>query len=464
VFRTLRWRLTLWYGAVALALLTLFSLVPVTLLVSSPSVVVPEQTRTLLSAANGTASVLEVTRDARLAVGAVQEPDVWVIVRDADGAELASTPGAEELPELDGEAAGYPEVQRAGAYLATRAELASLPGVTVEAYAGPMGATTFRNNPVLGRLIPLQAVGLVAALVAMVALGPTVAAGALRPLRRVIAVAEDLRRGNLESRVDLPELKERRDEVGEVAASFDAMAESLEKLFEAERESKEGMRRFVADASHELRTPLTSVLGYLDVLEEGGERDPAIRNRAHAAMRNEGGRMVRLVEDLLTLARLESRGETPVEPVDLATIARDTAESHPKRRIKVSAPEPVVLTADPDSVKRMVSNLLSNAVKHTPSEGEIEVSVKHLEGEAILRVSDEGTGISKGDLPHIFERFYRAGGSRAGEGTGLGLTIVKETVESFGGRIEAESAPGAGSVFTVRLPLSGSLPGSRSGS
>jgi signal transduction histidine kinase len=114
----------------------------------------------------------------------------------------------------------------------------------------------------------------------------------------------------------------------------------------------------------------------------------------------------------------------------------------------------VVVVAEPESLRRAISNLLSNAVKHTPPDGEIEVSVKRLEDEAVLRVTDEGEGISEDDLPHVFERFYQAETSRSGEGTGLGLTIVRETFENLGGHVEVESAHGEGSTFTVRLPLS----------
>ena len=260
--------------------------------------------------------------------------------------------------------------------------------------------------------------------------------------------------------MNLPELKSRRDEVGEVASSFDAMAESLEKLFEAERESKEALRRFVADASHELRTPLTSILGYLDVLDESGDKDPVVRQRALKAMRKEGGRMARLVEDLLVLARLDAQREMPVELVDLAALTREAVGNYPGRRIKFAAPDDQVVSvvADREALRRAVSNLLCNAVKHTPPEKKIAVTVDREGQEAVLCVADEGSGIPEDALPHVFERFYRAESSRTGEGSGLGLAIVRETVEALEGRIEVERVPGKGSAFTVYLPLSESLP------
>jgi two-component system OmpR family sensor kinase len=409
-----------------------------------------DRTTEARSAARNAATLLEETGSASLVVETIREPGLWLVVRDGSGRVLASTAGSGDLPDVDIGSDSYPAIHREQGYFATSLETGDS-GRTIEAYAaGLIG----EDDPFLRNLAVVQAVGLLIGLVVLVGLGPALATAALKPLRRVIDVAEDLRRGHLESRADLPELKSRNDEVGRVATSFDAMAESLEGLFEAERESRDGMRRFLADASHELRTPLTSVLGYLDVLEERGDADPAIRERSYAAMKEEGGRMVRLVEDLLTLARLESRQEMHAERVDLAALARGVAASFPGRRVEVRAAGPVVLAAEPDALRRVVSNLLSNATKHTPPEGEVEVSVERLDGEAVLRVSDSGAGIPEKDLPHIFERFYRSQTSRAGEGIGLGLAIVRETVEALEGRVEVESVAGEGSTFAVFLPFS----------
>lgn len=445
---TLRWRLTLWYGAMALALVILFS--PLAFqLISLGSPLPPRHIDKARAAAEQVGQTLKQTGSPSQAVESVQDPEVWVVVRDAEGSELASTPGLDQVLDLDSSEQSLPDTQRTGEYFATSLKPQGASGDTIEVY------TRLRNSASsFSRILTIQVVGAAVTLVLMLGLGPTLAAGALKPLRKVSAVAEELRRGRLESRVDLPELKKRRDEVGQVANSFDAMAESLERLFKAERASKESLQRFLADASHELRTPLTSILGYLDVLNEGGNKNPSVRRRALSAMREEAALMAHLVEDLLALARLESRQETPSQPVDLAALTHEVVVSYPKRQIGVSTNEPVVLMAEPDSLRRVVSNLLSNAVEHTPPEKDIKISVERGNEEAILRVSDEGAGISEEDLPHIFDRFYRANGSRTREGTGLGLAIVKETVEAMGGRVEAQSAVHKGSVFTVLLPLS----------
>ncbi|CAN5339071.1 HAMP domain-containing sensor histidine kinase [soil metagenome] len=461
--RTLRWRLTLWYGGMAAAILILLASV---LYLSVRVSLLDIRRDDVRDTADSASQILEETgspdsavgdirqRDVRrvFAIGEVRRQDVRVIIRDADDGVLAATEDEGEPPEMDSSDVAYPEVRRNGRYLATTFNSEEVPDAT-----GVVYAVLPAWDPLLRRLLLIEAVAVTGALALMVGLGPKLAERALRPLKSVSTVAGELRRGRLGSRVNLPDLKRRRDEVGEVASSFDAMAESLERLFRAERESKETLRRFVADASHELRTPLTSVLGYLDVLEESGDRDPAIRHRALRAMREESGRMARLVEDLLVLARLDARREMPAELVDLGALTREVvAGNHPGRRIELAAPngQVVPVLADREALRRVISNLLSNAVKYTPSGKGIRVSVEREDREAVLRVVDEGVGIPEEDLPHVFERFYRAEGSRKGEGSGLGLAIVKETVEALGGRTEAENMPGAGSIFTVHLPLS----------
>ena len=464
--QTLRWRLTLWYGGMAAAILIILATI---LYLSARSSLVEIRQDDVRDTADSVSQVLEETgtpasavgnvrrKDIRTvwAIGEVRREDVQVVIRDADGGVLAATPhGGRDAPEIEASDVIYPEVRRDGRYLATTFESEEIPGAT-----GVVYTVLPAWDPVLRRLFLIEVVAVTVALALIVGFGPKLAGRALKPLGSVNTVAGELRRGRLGSRVNLPELKNRRDEVGELASSFDAMAESIERLFEAERESKETLRRFVADASHELRTPLTTVLGYLDVLEESGDTDPVVRHRVFRVMREEGGRMARLVEDLLVLARLDEGREMPAELVDLVALAREVASNYPDRRIGLQTPDrDVPVLADPEALRRVISNLISNAVKHTPPENEILVSVAQEGREAVLRVADEGAGIPEDALPHVFERFYRAESSRAGEGTGLGLAIVRETVEALEGRIVVQSAPGEGSAFTVRLPLSEKVP------
>lgn len=459
--QTLRWRLTLWYGGMAAVILILLASI---LYLSARSSLLAIRQDDVRDTADSASQVLEETgtpasavgnirrKDVQTvwAIGEVRREDVQVVIRDADGSVLAATSDEEEPPEVDPSDAVYPEVYRNGRYLTTTFESEEIPGAT-----GVVYTVLPAWDPVLRRLLLTEAGAVAVALALIVGFGPKLAGRALKPLESVSTVAGELRRGKLGSRVNLPELKSRRDEVGELASSFDEMAESLERLFEAERESKETLRRFVANASHELRTPLTTLLGYLDVLEESGGADPVVRHRVFRVMREEGGRMACLVEDLLVLARLDEGREMPGELVDLVALTREVTGSYPDGRIELVAPEPAVLVlADPEALRRVVSNLLANAVKHTPIENEILVSIDREGREAILLVADKGAGIPEEALPYVFERFYRAESSRAGEGAGLGLAIVRETVEALKGRIDAESVPGEGSTFTVHLPLS----------
>jgi two-component system OmpR family sensor kinase len=459
--RTLRWRLTLWYGGMAAAILILLASI---LYASARSSLVAIRQDDVRDTADSASQILEETGSPKSAVGEVRRKDirtVWaigevrredvqVVIRDADGSVLAATANDQDAPEVDPGDVTYPEVWRDGRYLITTFSSEEVPGAS-----GVVYTVLPTWDPVLRRLLLIEAAAVVGALALIVGFGPKLAGRALNPLKSVSTVAGELRRGMLGSRVDLPELKSRRDEVGELASSFDAMAESLERLFEAERASKETLRRFVADASHELRTPLTTVLGYLDVLEESGDTDPVARHRILKVMREEGGRMARLVEDLLVLARLDAQRQTSTELVDLVALTREVIDSYTDRWIDfVPSDATVPVLADRDALRRVVSNLLSNAVKHTPPEKEILVSVDRSSREATLRVADEGVGIPEDDLPYVFERFYRAESSRAGEGFGLGLAIARESVEALGGRIEVQSVPGEGSAFTVYLPLS----------
>jgi two-component system OmpR family sensor kinase len=401
-------------------------------------------------AAASVSQTLEETGSPDSAIAQIRWQKAQAVIKDADGNVLAATSGAKHPPNNVPSEAIYPEVQQSRSYLATTFRSQTLPEASGEVYS--VLPTT---ELVLRRLSLTEVGGIAVALVLMVGLGPVLAGQALRPLKSVSTLAGELRRGRLGSRVNLPKLKSRRDEIGEVAASFDAMAESLERLVEAERESKKALSRFVADASHELRTPLATILGYLDVLDESGDTDPITRHQVLKAISEEGGRMARVVEDLLVLARLDAQREMPTESVDLIGLAREVTENYPTRRIELAAPELALpVLADREALRRVISNLLSNATKHTPLEKKILVSVADEDREAVLRVADEGVGIPEEAIPHVFERFYQAESSRAGEGSGLGLAIVRETVEAFKGRVEIKSALGKGSTFTVRLPLS----------
>jgi two-component system, OmpR family, phosphate regulon sensor histidine kinase PhoR len=227
----------------------------------------------------------------------------------------------------------------------------------------------------------------------------------------------------------------------------------------------ERMRRdFVANASHELRTPLSIIKGYVETLIDGeGTMPTAERAKFLKTIQRHSERLNAIIEDLLTLSRLES--STPglsLEPLDLGSLLDALSDDYRKR--PGASDHELVVTADPavgtiqaDAIKltQVFGNLLDNALKYTPKGSRIELIARALEtGEIELAVRDNGPGIPAADLPHIFERFYRVdkGRSRETGGTGLGLSIVKHIVQLHGGRVWAESEVGKGTTILMRLP------------
>ena len=257
---------------------------------------------------------------------------------------------------------------------------------------------------------------------------------------------------NLSSRLDV---SNQRDELGRLATTINELLARLESSFKEQR-------RFVADASHELRTPLAILRGETDVALEK-ERGADDYRRSLVLIKDEAERLSRIVEDLFVLARQPA--DAPAifkEPVNLNQMIGDCARAaqvlaaRKDLRITISTETaPITLRGDDELLKRMLLNLLDNAVKYTPAGGEISVELTPQNGNARILVRDTGMGIPAKDLPHVFDRFYRVdkARSRALGGAGLGLSIVHWIVQVHGGRIDAQSAPGRGSTFTVELPL-----------
>jgi signal transduction histidine kinase len=218
------------------------------------------------------------------------------------------------------------------------------------------------------------------------------------------------------------------------------------------------MRHFVADASHELRTPLTSIAGYIDVLGRREVVDADTLQASLAAMQQESTRMTRLVNDLLTLTRFESGKAPSRQPLQLDRFvnqALDELSLRDKGTPESRDLQPgITVKADPEALKQVVTNLAQNALKYAPG-AQQRWSVFAADGRAAIRVQDSGPGISRQDLPHIFERFYRGekARDRSAGGSGLGLAIARSIVEAHQGTIEAASAPGEGATFTAWLPL-----------
>jgi two-component system, OmpR family, sensor kinase len=304
--------------------------------------------------------------------------------------------------------------------------------------------------------------GIAVALLALVGL-PLVRVSLL-PLARIESTAAAIAGGDLSRRIDHPTGN---TEVGRLATALDTMLSTIEAAYQARAEgetravqSEERMRQFAADASHELRTPLTSVQGLAEYgLQQGTAASQEELLRLMRLIARESGRMGRLVEDLLLLARLDAGRPLERRPADLASIAAEAVQAarmvHPDRRITLVAPEPVIVLADDERLRQVIDNLLSNATKHTPDGSPVRVAVTSAAGSGRLSVADSGPGLTQDQAARVFERFYRTDGDRgrAGGGTGLGLAIAASLTAAHGGQIGVDTAPGQGATFIVRLPL-----------
>jgi two-component system sensor histidine kinase BaeS len=267
----------------------------------------------------------------------------------------------------------------------------------------------------------------------------------LDPLERASRGIAD---GDLTTRIEI----DGSDELADLAIAFNEMAAQLEGARTRERE-------FLASVSHDLRTPLTTIAGYAEAMQEGRVSEDDLE-RVASVLGTESGRLRRLVEDLMLLARIEARefGLRP-EPVDVAGHLMGVLEAFRERsdaaKVVLEADlDPVgVVAIDPDRVAQIVGNLLENALRYTPEAGRVVLRLRRRDG-IELAVSDTGPGIDAADLPHIWERLYVTARYRPvrPEGSGLGLSIVRELVDVMGGTATVESEPGTGTTITVHLP------------
>jgi len=308
----------------------------------------------------------------------------------------------------------------------------------------------------LARTRFVQATGTLAVLVALGVVSWWVLRLGVHPLEDMARTADAIAGGDLSRRVAHPGGE---TEAGRLGIAINSMLERIEEAFRQREASEEKVRRFAADASHELRTPLTSIQGYAELWRSGALADKDALADAMRRIEEEGKRMAALVEDLLVLARLDQGRPVERRPVRLDQIAedgvRDARAVEPDRPVALEV-EPVTVEADDAHLRQIVANLLSNARVHTPPGTPVRVRVTRSDGAACLEVADEGPGMPPDVAAHVFERFYRADPSRAraGGGTGLGLSIVAALAEAHGGQARVDSTPGAGSRFTVDLPMS----------
>lgn len=343
---------------------------------------------------------------------------------------------------------------------------------------------------VLGRALALSALGiaLVGGAVAYLAVHR-----ALRPLREIEETAADIAAGDLSRRVRPAPTT---TEVGSLAASLNAMLTQIEEAFAVQEASEERMRRFVSDASHELRTPLATIRGYGELYRMGALDTPDKVDDTMGRIEDSATRMGTLVNDLLALARLDEGRPLRHEPVDLVSLARDSAQDlhalDPARDVRVvglapgaDAPASLRVVGDEDRLRQVLANLVGNVARHTPSGTPVEIALGAAPAPpsddapsgdtrggdaprgdlargdvargdvAVLEVRDHGPGVPTTQRGRLFERFYRADTSRnrSSGGSGLGLAIVAAIVGAHRGRVSVRETPGGGLTVRVDLPL-----------
>ena len=302
----------------------------------------------------------------------------------------------------------------------------------------------------LNRVNLALAVGAVGGTAAAVVLGVVLARSLTRPLRELTSGARAVAAGELDTQVPVRSS----DELGELAEAFNQMNADL-------ATARDRRRQLTADVAHELRTPLSVILGHSEGIREG-VLEASEENLA--VIHEEAQRLERLVEDLRMLSLVES-GELPLDlgAYDPMALMEKTAASYRALArdkgidLDVSAREELPdIRIDMDRMGQVLSNLVSNAMRHTPEGGSVLMAAHASNGGVEIQVKDSGPGIDPEDLPHVFERFYRADKSRRrdGAGSGLGLAIAKSLTEAQGGTIRAESQIGRGTTILLQIPKS----------
>lgn len=499
---SLRWRLIIWYGlllAIALIFFAVLVLVSVT----------DATEESVNSAVQAEARITNVEVRSELKTVAPYWPeqfhlntidsshDLNVLIQVVD---LQGKTHYQFNTPLTRDAMHLSQPQNASLYTTTvdggRVRVQALPinapitvlnnGKASTSYTGPLIGVLFVAKPlgdVDAALFSLKTLllfsGIAVLIVALIG-GWLIAANVLRPLSDIVktaraiavATAQGTRIGNLSHRV---RETGSRDEMAQVVSAFNEMLTDLESATQVQK-------RFIADASHELRAPLTTIQGNLAFLQRHFDDLPQAERRTMLSDAHEETlRLAKLVEELLLLARADAHTYQQVvssseemhvpEGKQAASIELDHVVLHLIRQLRgrlsgdnarvklaVGRIEPMRVRGNEESLRRLLLILLDNAIKYTLAgegitEGRVTVSLERVGPEAVIHVRDTGIGIELEDLPHIFERFYRADRARSRQGTGLGLSIAQTLIEQLSGRITVESEPGKGSTFSIWLPI-----------
>lgn len=472
---SIRLRLALWYGGLFALVLLLVGLLSYAFHARGHY---DDLDRALVtSASHAVVETALLTAEPHL-IGGRGGLEIALRLYDPQGVLRETSPGAEALPPVDPQAVlrmpagpafdalarlvppliGPPPEHGSGAFgllhtAEQRWRIYILPlqrGGAIAGYieaAAPLGRLDVSMERFRLILLVVGVAGLAAALVGSWA----VASRALGPISRMTQVARTIALSrDFSRRIERPPYH---DELGRLAETFNEMLSSLETAYRLQQ-------RFVSDASHELRAPLTAIQGNLELLRRQRGMSEAEREEALAEAEREATRLTRLVADLLTLARADAGAHLQRRPVDLDAVVLEAfreARHLARGQTLILEPfQPTRVIGDEDRLKQLVLILLDNALKYTPAGGQVTLGLQCHGGSAEIIVRDTGVGIPSEDLPHVFERFYRADLARSRDpgGTGLGLPIARWIVEQHGGHISLTSKPGQGTTALVALPLS----------
>lgn len=308
-----------------------------------------------------------------------------------------------------------------------------------------------QNLATLGRIL---VAGSTIAVIGAFGIGWLLAGLALRPINRLRQTAQTIgAERDFGRRVDYAGPN---DEIGKLVTTFNDMLAELQTAFLQVEETLQTQRRFVADASHELRTPLTTLRGNIGLLQRTPPISEEDRSDVLGDMVDETERLMRLVNELLVLARADSGRPLPQEPVQIKPLLEDVYHQvkllAPHRTIKFQPGHDVTILGNSDALKQVVLVLLDNAIKHTPAQATVTLSTAQQNGQVAIQVSDDGPGIPSTHLPKIFDRFYRGDAARTSPGAGLGLAIASELIQAHHGTLTVASEIGHGSTFTLTIP------------
>jgi two-component system OmpR family sensor kinase len=308
----------------------------------------------------------------------------------------------------------------------------------------------------INSLMVVEILGSIAILAALGLVGWWVVHLGIRPVKEMTQTATQIAEGDLTVRV--PEGAPG-TESGQLAVALNKMLVHIEGALEERAQSEQRLRRFVADASHELRTPLTTIRGYAELYRIGGLGQQSALDDAMRRTEQEATRMGRLVEDMLVLAKFDEQRPLDLRPVDLVALARDAAadaRAHAQERTIVfdADVDTAIVNGDEDRLRQVIGNVVGNAIVHTEPSVPISISIRRLNGDIVLDVSDEGPGMSADVAARVTERFFRADPARARNrgGSGLGLSIVDAAVSAHGGSVEIDSVEDRGTTVRLVLP------------